>query len=67
MALEKFLEGMIDRQKELINVWENYQDQLLKKVNAKADSASTSLCGLVVGSNGVLLQHVARERALIIL
>ncbi|KAH8108328.1 Vps5 C terminal like-domain-containing protein [Phellopilus nigrolimitatus] len=32
-SLEGFLEGMIQRQKELIASWENYQDLLLKKVN----------------------------------
>ncbi|THH07322.1 hypothetical protein EW145_g3462 [Phellinidium pouzarii] len=33
-SLETFLEGMIQRQKELISSWESYQDLLLKKVNA---------------------------------
>ena len=49
MALEKFLEGMIDRQKELINVWENYQDQLLKKVNAKAEEHGRTADGSLDG------------------
>ncbi|KAL5492536.1 VPS5 [Sanghuangporus weigelae] len=34
-ALESFLEGMIERQLELVRAWEGYQELLLKKVNAK--------------------------------
>ncbi|KAJ8514579.1 hypothetical protein ONZ45_g7888 [Pleurotus djamor] len=32
-SLHAFLEGMIERQKQLIGAWENYQQMLLKKVN----------------------------------
>ncbi|KAL5536777.1 VPS5 [Sanghuangporus sanghuang] len=34
-ALESFLEGMIERQLELVRAWEGYQELLLKKVDVK--------------------------------
>ncbi|KAF7430895.1 Vacuolar protein sorting-associated protein 5 [Pleurotus ostreatus] len=34
-SLHAFLEGMIERQKQLINAWEGYQQMLLKRDNAR--------------------------------
>jgi len=35
-SLQVFLDGMISRQKELIGAWENYQQQLLKRLGTQA-------------------------------
>ncbi|KAF9038440.1 Vps5 C terminal like-domain-containing protein [Panaeolus papilionaceus] len=44
-SLHAFLEGMISRQKELISAWENYQQNLLKRVGGGGPAGASAAAG----------------------